>query len=388
MSVERRILRNGRTVYRVRWREGGHYRARAFDRKRDAEAADAEIRRRDALGEFGILAAGRETLADFAREWWRLYAEPNLARKTLEVYADLWDRHVLPCLGGFKLHELTPELLESFQVDLRSAGVGDPTIVKALSLLQGMLTRAVIWRRITSNPAAAIRKPPQRRTRAVRPLAPASVERLRRELGSERDRALVSVLAYAGLRPGEALALTWADVRERTLLVERAVSLGEEKETKTRRRRSVRLVGPLAADLAAWRMRSGRPPETALVFPRSDGRPWHDTDWRNWRQRAFATAAEAAGLDRLRPYDLRHSFVSLLIAEGASIVEIARQAGHSPTVALDTYGHVLEELEGDERRTAEEVIRRARDELDAYIGANGVAQALPTARRTRSGRAV
>jgi integrase len=32
--------------------------------------------------------------------------------------------------------------------------------------------------------------------------------------------ALVSVFAYAGLRPGKALALTWGDVRERTLLIE------------------------------------------------------------------------------------------------------------------------------------------------------------------------
>lgn len=375
MSVERRVLKGGRTVWRVRWREGGRYRARAFDYKRDAEAANAEIRRREVLGEFGILAAGRETLDEFAREWWRLYAEPNLARKTLQVYADLWDRHVLPRLGAFRLRELTPELLESFQVDLRDAGVGDPTIVKALSLLQGILRRAVVWRRIPANPAAVVRKPPQRRSRAVRPLAPSSVERLRFELTSERDRALVSVLAYAGLRPGEALALTWGDLRERVMLVERAVSLGEVKGTKTGRGRSVRLLGPLAADLAAWRMRSGRPADGALVFPRPDGRPWFDSDWRNWRQRTFAAAAQAAGLDEgVRPYDLRHSYVCLLIAEGASIVEIARQAGHSPTVALDTYGHVIEELEGSARLPAEEVIRQARDELAPSVHPRSAAQ--------------
>jgi site-specific recombinase XerD len=61
-------------------------------------------------------------------------------------------------------------------------------------------------------------------------------------------------------------------------------------------------------------------------------------------------AAERAGLRSVRPYDLRHSFVSLLIVEGASIVEIARQAGNSPAVALNVYAHVLEELEGGERR--------------------------------------
>jgi hypothetical protein len=107
-------------------------------------------------------------------------------------------------------------------------------------------------------------------------------------------------------------------------------------------------------------MKSGRPVGDALVFPRSDGGVWKEEDWRNWRQRIFAPAAAAAGLERFRPYDLRHSFVSLLFAEGRTVIEVARQAGHSPTMALATYGHVIEELEGADRRPAEEVIRKAR----------------------------
>lgn len=73
----------------------------------------------------------------------------------------------------------------------------------------------------------------------MRPPAPETVERLRRELPTDLDKALVSVLAYAGLRPGEALALTCGHVRERTILVEQSVSYGELKSTKTR----VRLPG-------------------------------------------------------------------------------------------------------------------------------------------------
>jgi hypothetical protein len=122
----------------------------------------------------------------------------------------------------------------------------------------------------------------------------------------------------------------------------------------------VRLLAPLRGDLRKWRLKSGRPDEEALVFPRFDGAPWNDEDWRNWRQRIFAPAATAAGLDNFRPYDLRHSFVSLLFAEGKTVIEVARQAGHSPTMALATYGHVIEELEGSERQPAEDVIRAAR----------------------------
>jgi integrase len=96
------------------------------------------------------------------------------------------------------------------------------------------------------------------------------------------------------------------------------------------------------------------------VFPRFNGAVWNEEDWRNWRQRILAPAASAAGLEDFRPYDLRHSFVSLLFAEGRTVIEVARQAGHSPTMALATYGHVIEEFEGAETRPAEEVIREAR----------------------------
>jgi integrase len=87
---------------------------------------------------------------------------------------------------------------------------------------------------------------------------------------------------------------------------------------------------------------------------------WKEEEWRNWRQKIFAPAAASAGLEQIRPYDLRHSFVSLLFAEGRTVIEVARQAGHSPTMALATYGHVIAELERDERRPTEEVIREAR----------------------------
>ena len=297
---------------------------------------------------------GSRNLTIWLGEWWSTYAEPHLAPKTRVMYASVWDRYVLPRLGGFELRRLTPAVIDGFQADLRREGVGDPTILKTLTLLQGILQRAVVWGRIPANPVAPIRKPTQRRKHA--PCAPYRQRPSRRSVesssrgGRVRDATLVSVLAYAGLRPGEALALRWGDVGERTILVERAAALGDVKETKTGQTRSVRLLAPLAGDLREWRIKCGRPDDDALVFPTSDGRVWTEEHWRNWRQRIFAPAATAAGLDQFRPYDLRHSFVSLLFAEGRTVIEVARQAGHSPTMALATYGHVIEELEDAARR--------------------------------------
>ena len=92
-----------------------------------------------------------------------------------------------------------------------------------------------------------------------------------------RDAVHISVLAYAGLRPGEALALRWGDVRRNTIRVDRALSLGEERSTKTRKNRVVRLLKPPAADLAKWKLECGRPADDVLVFSRQQavlGQTW------------------------------------------------------------------------------------------------------------------
>jgi integrase len=365
VSIERVERKDGVAVWRVRWRQGGRNRSKVLGRKRDAEAFDAEITRRRRTGELAQLDAGKELLADFGEEWWRLYGEPNLAKSTLNSYASMWDTHVLPRLGSVPLRELTPDLINRLRLELEADGIGAASVRKSLVLLQGVLQRACEWRRIVANPAAIVRKPLPPRARAVAVLAPERVELVRHALlgaGRVRDATLVSVLAYAGVRPGEALALTWSNVRGRTLLVDGAVSLGAIEDTKTRRSRTVSLLGPLAQDLAEWRLHTGRPAD-GLVFPGHDDEPWTPTAYRNWRRRIYTPAAHAAGIERPRPYDLRHSFVSLLIAEGHNVVEVARQAGHSPKMALDTYAHVFEEFDPAERVNAADRIRKAREEL-------------------------
>ena len=365
IEKRQRRARDGRvySVYRVRWHDAdGAERNKTLPRgstRRDAETFERRVYTLKRTGELDVLDRGRETLAEFAEEWWELYADPNLAQATLVRYAEVWNAHTLPRLGHISLRELTPEVITRFRVDLERAGAGQATVRKALSMLQGMLARAVEWQRIASNPVAVVRKPSAKRLREVVVLGPERVESLRRHL-IEGDRladaVLVSVLAYAGLRPwSEAVALAWADVRERTLRV---------YAPKTRRERAVDLLAPLRTDLAEWRLVCGRPGGRELVLPYS-GHAWTDSDVRNWRRRVWKPALEASGLDpAIVPYDLRHSFASLLIHEKRlSIVEIADQMGHAPTMTSDTYGHVMRDLREAEPVSAENQIRRARERV-------------------------
>ena len=96
------------------------------------------------------------------------------------------------------------------------------------------------------------------------------------------------------------------------------------------------------------------------VFSAADGEQWTAQGFEKWRARVFVPALERAGLDRARPYDLRHSFASLLLHEGRSVIYVARQLGHGAELTLKTYGHVIDELEDAPRLPAEDAIRQAR----------------------------
>ena len=107
----------------------------------------------------------------------------------------------------------------------------------------------------------------------------------------------------------------------------------------------------------------------------------------------------AGELTRLKPNDPRRgeivkvaerhglpvTFVSLLIAEGASVVEVARQAGHSPTMTLDTYAHVFEELSGTERRVAANVSKPPPATDTRRYGLAGSTPAIALRRSTARG---
>jgi integrase len=107
-------------------------------------------------------------------------------------------------------------------------------------------------------------------------------------------------------------------------------------------------------------MAAGRPAASELVFPGKEGQPWTQAAYQSWRRRAFNRGVQAAGLAHTRPYDLRHSFASLLLHEGRSVIYVARQLGHDARLTLTRYGHVIDELEDTPRIEAEAAITNAR----------------------------
>ena len=107
-------------------------------------------------------------------------------------------------------------------------------------------------------------------------------------------------------------------------------------------------------------MASGRPSERVHVLPGQDGGEWSEVAYEQWRKRTWTNALDKVGLPYQRPYDLRHSFASLLLHEGRSVIYVARQLGHGAALTMSDYGHVIDELEDQPNIPAEDAILAAR----------------------------
>jgi integrase len=393
MSV-RRLERDGITRWEVRWREHGRNRSRTFDRNRDALNWESEVRRRKQLGP---LATAQLTTATPTLDWWiehRWTPEhaSTLEISTVERYANVYEKHVADVLGEMPLGEISVSQLRAWQASAIKAGAKPGTIHKARTFLSSVLRHAAEAEAIPANPLSLVRAPKPLQRDAVQPLSPATVELIRaamlnpapREISAaspgqrqrkqyrlpalgtpqtrQRDALIVSILAYAGLRPGELRAQRFSDTKDRTILVQRAANPdGSVKSTKNTEKRSVRLLSPLAEDLREYRLALGRPKEARLVLVTDDGRAWDKSDWDMWRVDRWAPACRTAGLQSVpRPYDCRHSFASLLLAEGKQPTYVARQLGHSLAVLLSTYAHLIDEFQDADRVDAEHEIGVAR----------------------------
>ena len=156
----------------------------------------------------------------------------------------------------------------------------------------------------------------------------------------------VFLLAYGGLRWGEAVALRRGRchlLRSRIFIREAVTEVGGELHfgsTKTHQDRVLVLPGFLCELLPRQlASREDKGPE-ALVFVDSLGGPLRNS---NWRHRVWKPACEAAGVPAgLRIHALRHTAASLLVSSGANVKAVQRHLGHATaSMTLDRYAHLF-----------------------------------------------
>jgi integrase len=247
--------------------------------------------------------------------------------------------------------------IQAFKVDAEQAGVPQTSIKRALQLIRRVLDYAADDGLIDSNPAAGVKPPKPNQRPDVYVVTPEQVEKIRAKMPTERDKVIVSVLAYAGLRPAELRGLDAKHVGASTLRVEAAGSHdGKLQPAKSKAsKRNVPICAALAADLKEYGVKSGP------LFPNSNGSRMTKTDWDNWRKRRFEDATTEAKVPMNRPYELRHSIASMWLREGIDRMVVAQRLGHTVEMLERNYAHVMAELDPNDKRTVDEQITDARN---------------------------
>jgi integrase len=161
-----------------------------------------------------------------------------------------------------------------------------------------------------------------------------------------KERIAVMLPALTGIRIGEQLALSWpaVDLKAGTIHIRQSLAdndPGEAPIFKDPKRKSSRRVIPLPQELLhelkVWKLKCPHS-ERDLVLPRSDGQPMCRRVLGDVLDRVIAKA----GIKRLTHHQLRHTFGSILIADGADIAEVARLMGHKKlSTTLNTYTHFV-----------------------------------------------
>jgi integrase len=331
----------GRTLHSLK--DAGRFdvlRLLAEGRLRLADVHEGFVRDPAAL-QHRTAAAASPTLGPLLDQWLRWLADsaslsPKTRRpyapKTMQRYEVSWTRllALLPRGRDAVLTDLTKGFLADFRAQRRREGASGATINRDLCAVSALLTWCEQEQGVdVSRPAV-----PRERESAGRERWLDSLELS--QLGAALPHPwwpLFAMLAYTGLRVGEAQGLSWTDVR----LSEQLITV-QDRSRRLKTSASARVVPipiPLALVLAGHRTRfPGGPADP--VFP-------HPFGSYQLAQRVFQRACRKAGLHDVRIHDLRHTFGVHCAQAGIPIVRIQRLLGHStPVMTLRYMRHAPE----------------------------------------------
>jgi integrase len=350
----------------------GRRKNRCVGTREAAEKVRRQVEARLTLGDLSFLSGSENpvpTFKNYATGWLDTYAELECKPSTRRSYEQLLRLHVIPRFGHQQLTDIRREAIKQFLSEISQATkqvdqllvpkYAKNTLRLIVCAMRTVLNAAVEDGLIESNPAARMgrfaksEKPVHQAsamTRAETETFLTAVD----EISPEWQPFFLAALR-SSLRKGELIALKWGDVQfgdspddpNRYILVQRNYSHGQFTSPKSKKSRRVDLSKQLRAALLELRdsrlltaMMAGKTSiADDLVFPSRAGTVIKPD---NIVPRYMEPALEKAGLRRFRFHDLRHTFGSLLIQDGASLAYVKEQMGHSSIqITVDTYGHLI-----------------------------------------------
>jgi integrase len=290
------------------------------------------------------------TVKDYLMEWLKVYAEAHCKPSTASEYRKAIEVYLIPAFGERRLHEVTradiKRLIASLLVSRKRR-----TVHNILTPLKEAYNHAIDDGVVTVNPVSNMGRWIADRESAsshINPLTTVEVQTLLKT-AQEKYRLFYPLFLCAvrtGMRQGELIGLEWGDIdyHGQYIEVRRAVVRRQLTTTKTHKIRRVEMSPQLASVLRTLQ-------ETRLLEASMIGHPIPEPVFLSLTgqrvnddllRKAFQSCLTEAGLRRVRFHDLRHTYASLLIQNGANPKYIQEQLGHgSIAITLDVYSHLF-----------------------------------------------
>lgn len=333
-----------------------------FKTKKEAQLAIARLQLEIENGNFN------KQVMDTYQEVYDLWIEQyknTVKESTLVKTKGVFKNHILPALGAYRIEKLNVQLCQK-HTNIWFKNLKNFRMVKAYASM--VLDYALALGIVTSNPMKLVTMP---KTIAT----PGEEEILRYYTKDELIRflnclegetnvkayTLFRLLAFSGMRKGEALALTWNDIdfTKNELRINKALSRGEGNRLivqtpKTKKSmRTIILDDKTMQVLKDWKKKqleeclilghNAMQPQQLIFNSQSNGL-MQPTKTRKW----LLYIQEKYNLPKIRTHDLRHTHCSLLFEAGATLKEVQDRLGHSDIkTTMDIYTHVTEKAKSE-----------------------------------------
>lgn len=369
-----RKLSSGRFQARYK-RDGFEYKAPVtFASESDADLWLTEVGVAIRRGVWQDPSRTGPSLARYGATW--IDERPGLKDSTRTRHREVFAAYIEPYLGSWTLEAITPELVRHWHTKLGedlakrlASGTsrreatrrnGSTTTARAYRLLRTMMNTAVEDRIVRENPC--ILKGAGTTKASERPTLSVDEVRALADTVPDRYRALVLLLAYSGLRKGEACALRRSDLdltpgREAVHVQERVYyisGMGNDYEAP-KTGASVRWVAlpSMVAQALAEHMDAFTGGEhDALVFTTRTGANAY-----NGIGPIISRRLDEMGRTDVRVHDLRHTGQTLAANAGASPAELMRRMGHVTMDASLVYLHGSDERDRAVARELDEIAK-------------------------------
>lgn len=289
--------------------------------------------------------ADRETLSDYLNKWLR-GVKANRQPRTYELYEAAVRNHIRENIGAVRLGELRRDHIRDL-FDRKLSGIGSRMRQIVYRVLSSSLAAAEEDDIILKSPCLKKDKPKHRAAQQKYLTQEESLQLLRAAQDGDYHGLFLLALT-TGMRQGEIFGLQWAAVHldEGYLIVRTQLTRGEDgafvlSAPKASRERKIDLPAITIRALRLHRQR--QQPKGLWVFTDVNGEPLQKDQFvRN----QFHPLLKAAGLPRIRFYDLRHTAATLLLAAGENVKVVSERLGHSSAkMTLDVYAHSMPTLQ-------------------------------------------